>query len=122
MVKNYHNLGQYEGDIVIGGKVALKLFHANDGTAYATSYKIEKLIDSFEGGKKPNIVHSGHYHKALYLFKRGVHGFESGTLCGQSEFMRGRKIPAHIGFGIVDVYVDNKGVDRLKHQFIPHYD
>jgi hypothetical protein len=122
MVKNYHNLGQYEGEVIIGGKTILQLFHANDGTAYATSYKLEKLIDSFEGGKKPNIVHSGHYHKALYLFKRGVHGFESGTLCGQSEFMKGRKIPAHLGFGIVDVYVDDKGVDRIKHQFFPHYD
>lgn len=119
-VKNYKNLGQYEGDLTVSG-IKIKLFHANDGTAYATSYKLQKLIESFSGGEKPNIVLSGHYHKALYMFSRGVHGFECGTLCGQSKFMRGKKIPAHMGFGLVKVAVNDKGVERLTHTFIPWY-
>lgn len=120
-VSNYKNLGQMEGDLVVDG-IKIKLFHANDGTAYATSYKLQKLIESFSGGEKPDIVHSGHYHKALYLFTRNVHGFESGTLCGQTEFMRGKKIPAHVGFGLVDVYVSKGRVQRLVHEFVPHYE
>ncbi len=122
-VPNYTHIGQMEGDIEASPGIIIKLFHANDGTAYADSYKLQKLIESFTGGEKPNIVHSGHYHKSIYLFRRNIHGFESGTLCGQSEFMRGKKIPAHIGFGIVDVYVDPEGgVDRLKHEFVPYYE
>jgi predicted phosphodiesterase len=118
---SYTHLGQDEGDLVVGG-VKIKLFHAGDGTAYATSYKIQKLIESFSGGEKPNIVLSGHYHKALYLFSRGVHGFECGTLCGQSSFMRGKKIPAHMGFGLVTVYYNSRGAERLIHEFVPWYE
>lgn len=118
---NYTHLGEMEGDLIVSG-IHTKLFHANDGTAYATSYKLQKLIESFTGGEKPHIVHSGHYHKALYMFNRNVHGFESGTLSGQSRFMRGRKIPAHTGFGFVTVYHNKKGVDRLIHEFVPFYE
>ena len=120
-VKNYHHLGQDEGDIVVNN-IKIKLFHAGDGTAYATSYKLQKLIESFSGGMKPHIVLSGHYHKALYIFLRGVHGFECGTVCGQTSWMRGKKIPAHMGFGFVRVYFNHRGVERLVHEFVPWYE
>ena len=120
-VKNYEHLGEMEGDLNINN-VKIKLFHANDMTAYATSYKLQKLIESFSGGEKPNILHSGHYHKALYMFLRNVHGFESGCLMGQSEWMRGKKIQAHIGFGVVDVYINKNGVERLIHEFYAGYE
>lgn len=120
-VKGYKDLGQDEGDLQVGN-IKIKLFHPNDGTAYATSYKIQKMVESFGGGEKPHILHEGHYHKAMYAFTRNVHAFESGTLCGQSKFMRGKKLPAHMGFGIVDVTHNNTGVTELTHKFIPHYD
>lgn len=119
---NFVHLGEWEGDIDLGKGVKIRLFHANDATAYATSYKLQKLIESFSGGDKPNVVHSGHYHKALYMFSRNVHGFECGTLCGQSIFMRGRKIQAHKGFGIVKLKYNKNGVQELTHTFIPAYD
>lgn len=120
-VPNYVHLGQGEGNLEVSG-VKIKLYHGGDGTAYATSYKLQKLIESFSGGEKPHIVLSGHYHKALYMFSRGVHGFECGTLCGQTQWMRGKKIPAHMGFGLVRVYFNRKGVERLIHTFIPWYE
>lgn len=121
-VKGFHNLGQMGAILDVNG-IKIHLFHANDGTAYADSYKLQKLIESYTGGQKPNIVHSGHYHKSIYLFRRNVHGFESGTLCGQSNFMKGKKIQAHIGYGIVEVEHDNKGtVTALNHKFIPYYE
>lgn len=121
-IKNYNHLGQMEGDLNVDG-IKIKLFHANDGTAYATSYKLQKLIESFTGGEKPEIVHSGHYHKSLYMFNRNVHGIESGTLCGQSRFMRGKKIPAHIGFGFGRVWHNGAGeVRRYNHEFVPFYE
>lgn len=121
-IENYNHLGQMEGDLNIDG-INMRLFHANDGTAYATSYKLQKLIESFSGGEKPNILHSGHYHKSLYMFNRNVHGIESGTLCTQSKFMRGKKIPAHTGFGFGRVWHDGHGeVKRYNHEFIPFYE
>lgn len=102
--------------------LVIKLYHGGDGTAYADSYKIQKLIESFTGGEKPNIVFSGHYHKSLYLARRNIHGFEAGTLCSQTKFMRGKKIPAHMGFGIVDIFPDKTGVPRIRHEWIQLYE
>jgi hypothetical protein len=118
----YTHLGQDEADLEIAPGVMVKLFHANDGSAYALSYKLQKLIESFTGGEKPHIVHSGHYHKHLTMYLRNVFGVECGTLMGQSRWMRGKKIPAHMGFGIMDVYFNKKGIDRINHTWVPYFE
>lgn len=120
-LKNYRNLGQDDGNLTIGN-IKINLYHGGDGTAYAQSYKLQKYIESFSSGMKPHIVLSGHYHKALYMFSRGVHGLECGTLCGQTNWMKGKKIPAHMGFGFVRVYFNHRGVERFVHEFIPWYE
>lgn len=56
------------------------------------------------------------------MFKRGVHFFESGTLCGQTQFMRGKKIPVAMGFGVVTVHYNKNGVERLYHEFVPWFE
>lgn len=119
---NFKYLGMNEADVKLTHNITMKLFHPNDGTAYAPGYKLMKLIESFGGGEKPNILLQGHYHKALYMFSRNIHSYEAGTLCGQTEFMRLKKIQAHKGFWIIDAYLNNKGVDRVKNTFIPKYD
>jgi predicted phosphodiesterase len=121
-VKNYHHLGQMEADIELSPSIILKLYHANDGSAYAASYKIQKLIESFTGGRKPNIVISGHYHKHLTLWSRNIFGVEAGTLCDQTNFMRGKKLAAHMGFGIMDVWYNKNGITRIDHSFIPFFE
>jgi len=119
--KNIEYLGQWEADVILNKNCRMKLFHGNDGTAYADSYKIQKLIESLEGGEKPNIILSGHYHKQIAIFRRNVFGFECGTLCGQTRYMRGKKIQAHKGFGIIETWVGKHGVERLRHEFFPFY-
>jgi len=123
MVEQFNYLGQNEADIILGDNIKMKLFHANDGSAYAQSYKLQKLIESFTGGEKPHILFEGHYHKALYSFIRNVHGFEAGTLCGQTEWMRGKKLAANTGFWMVDLYLKNKGrdIESITPRFIPYY-
>jgi predicted phosphodiesterase len=121
-VSNYHHLGEMEADVDLGEGVIMKLFHPNDGTAYATSYKLQKLMESFEGGKKPNILLEGHYHKALYMFNRNIHGLECGTMCGQTQWMRGKKIPAHKGFWIIGIEFSKGGIGRFAPEFFPAYD
>lgn len=119
---NFICLGEWEANVEIFPGVVMKLFHGNDGTAYADSYKLQKLIESFTGGEKPNIVLSGHYHKALSIFRRNVFGFECGTICGQTGWMRGKKIQAHLGFGIIEVWKNGHGIQRLRHEFFPFYE
>ncbi len=119
-LSNFHYLGLNEADIVIGKDVKMKLIHPNDGSAYATSYKLQKLIESFNEDEKPQLVFEGHYHKALNMYSRGVHGYEAGTLCDQSEFMRLKKLQAHKGAWLIDVYMKPRigGIDRVTSTFL----
>jgi predicted phosphodiesterase len=119
---NVKFLGEWEARIKLARNVEMMLFHGNDGTAYADSYKLQKLIESLEGGKKPQIILSGHYHKQVAIFRRNVFGFECGTLCGQTGFMRGKKLPAHVGFGVIDIWTGKRGIERLRHEFFPYFD
>lgn len=121
-LKHFKHLGQMEGNLEVDG-VHIMLYHGADGTAYADSYKIQKLIESFTGGQKPNIVHSGHYHKHLTDFKRNVWGMESGTLMGQSRFMRGKKLEAAMGFGVVTVCLTPQMRDlEVEHRWVPYFE
>lgn len=119
--ENYHFLGQMEADVELAPNVVMKLYHGRDGTAYAQSYKMQKLIESFTGGTKPAIVLSGHYHKHLTMWNRNVFGVECGTMCGQTPFMRGKKLPAHMGFGMMDIHYNRKGVQRVDHTWFPEF-
>lgn len=68
--KNVSFLGEWEADIQMAKGVIMRLFHSNDGTAYADSYKLQKLIESFTGGQKPNIILSGHCNGVLISLYR----------------------------------------------------
>lgn len=121
-VPNFTYLGENEAIVKLGPKTTMMLFHANDGTAYATSYKMQKLVESLEGGSKPNILVEGHYHKAMYMFNRNIHTLEGGTLCGQTAWMRGKKIPAHKGFWILEMDINKRGITKMTPSFYPAYD
>jgi len=120
-VKNYTYLGMNEADVDIMPGVTMKLFHPNDGSAYAISYKIQKLVESLKESDKPDILFEGHYHKSMYMHNRDVHAYEAGCFCDQSEFMRLKKLPAHKGFWTVDVYSKprKQGIERVTNTFMP---
>lgn len=100
----------------------LELRHPWDGTAYAISYKPQKMIEAMESDSKPNILGIGHYHKAEYIFYRNVHCFQTGCFQGQTPFTRGKGISVHLGGWIVTVYVDENGyIQRIIPEFIPFY-
>jgi hypothetical protein len=58
----------------------------------------------------------------MYLFYRNIHAFECGTTQAQTPWMRGKRIPAHVGGWIIEVHVDDEGtVTRCKGEFVPFY-
>ena len=115
-------LGNAEGNIYLNSGTHLQLLHPDGGTAYAISYKSQKIIESIEGGHKPNLLAIGHFHKAEYLFYRNIHAFQTGTLCGQTKYMKGKSIAAHKGFWIVELNTDKDGnIKRIKPEFFPAY-
>lgn len=100
----------------------LELRHPWDGTAYAISYKIQKIIEAMSGGEKPKILAVGNYHKIEYLFYRNVHAIQTGCFQAQTPFMRGKGISAHMGGWIVEIRVNDEGtIERFKTEFIPFY-
>lgn len=100
----------------------LELRHPWDGTAYAISYKIQKMIEAMESDSKPKILAVGHYHKAEYLFYRDVHALQTGCFQSQTPFTRGKGISVHMGGWLVTVHVDDEGtIHRFGHDFIPYY-
>lgn len=100
----------------------LELRHPWDGTAYALSYKPQKMIEAMESDSKPNILAIGHYHKAEYLFYRNVHCLQTGCFQGQTPYTRGKGISVHMGGWIVTIHVDKNGtIIRFGSEFVPYY-
>lgn len=100
----------------------LELRHPWDGTAYALSYKMQKMIEAMESDSKPNILAVGHYHKAEYLFYRNVHALQTGCFQGQTPFTRGKGISVHMGGWIVTIRVDENGyIQGFAPEYVPYY-
>lgn len=120
--KDMNYLGQSSALIYLTPKCTLELRHPIDGTAYAISYKTQKMIEAMSGGEKPNILAVGHYHKIEYIFYRNVHCFQTGCTQAQTSWMRGKQISAHMGGWIVEVHVNDEGeITRLKYELMPFY-
>ena len=90
-------LGSLDGKFDLNG-VPVMVFHGNDGAAVALSYREQRLVDTMAPSDLPGILITGHVHKAFYCFYRGVHIICGGTLQSQTPFMRGKKLPAHVGW------------------------
>jgi UDP-2,3-diacylglucosamine pyrophosphatase LpxH len=117
-----HYLGRDCALIEITPHCIMELRHPWDGTAYALSYKSQKMIEAMEADSKPNILAIGHYHKIEYLFYRNVHCFQTGCFQSQTPFTRGKGISVHLGGWIVTVEVDENGyIQRLIPEMIPYY-
>ena len=100
----------------------LELRHPWDGTAYAISYKIQKMIEAMEADSKPNILAVGHYHKEETLFYRNIHAIQTACFQSQTPFTRGKGIYTVMGGFIITVRVDQNGyIQGFAPEFIPYY-
>lgn len=106
------DLGFMESAVILKnkntGKTAppLLVMHPGGGTAYALSYRPQKLVESLQGGEKPSVMLIGHYHKMSVNLIRNVWALQVGCCQDQTPFMR--KIPTepHIGGMIVTLHQD----------------
>lgn len=121
MVENFHFLGHDEGDISLKGKATLKLWHGEDGNSYALSYRLQKIAESLSGGEKPNVMICGHTHKYVKIWERNIWIVSAGSLQAQTQWMRGKRIAAHVGFCIMDIWVNNTGVAKFRETWYPFY-
>jgi predicted phosphodiesterase len=108
MVPKMEYIGRDEGDIGIG-EITLRVFHGEDGSSYALSYRAQKLIESFTGGEKPNVLLMGHSHKQGYFFDRHIHAVSGGAMSTQSKWMRSKRMANHAGYHFITIRVDEEG-------------
>lgn len=118
---NVRFIGHDEGDIEIGN-VVIKLWHGEDGSSYAYSYRIQKLVEAFTGGQKPNVLICGHTHKALgHMFDRNIHCTSAGAIQQQSKWMRSKRHANHTGFFIIRMVLTENEVVSYRPEFFPFY-
>lgn len=65
----------------VGGAL-IHLWHPRSGGAYAKSYPVQKQIEKYSPGQKPDILLCGHWHTFCYIEERGIHGIACPTFQG----------------------------------------
>jgi len=108
---DWHNLGFMEAHVVLknyntGKKASLSVVHPGGGSAYALSYSIQKIVESYEGGEKPNVALYGHYHKLWAGLVRNVWVVQTGCQQDQTTFMRKKRLEAHVGGTLIRLRQD----------------
>jgi hypothetical protein len=122
-----HYIGHIEADVVLkAGKFTqvMKIQHPGGGSAYARSYKGQKMVESFQGGEKPAILVQGHYHVSGYSFDRNVHiigmpGFQDQTIFGRTKHLR-----YEIGGVTLEFKMNSKtgAITRFRPEFTMYFD
>lgn len=115
-----HFLGHDNGIIEINGTDWM-LWHGEDGSSYATSYRLQKVIEAFTGGEKPNVLLAGHVHKHNYIFDRNVHAVSGGALCKQSNWMKSKRLANHTGFHIIKACIADNEIKWFEPRWYPFY-
>jgi len=119
-------LGYAECDVALkcgSHSAVMRVLHPGGGSAYATSYTAQKIVESYQGGEKPQVLIIGHYHKAEYGYPREVHCIQAGCTEDQSLFMRKKKIAAHVGFWELKIKQNAQGIiTRVAVEWFPFFD
>jgi hypothetical protein len=126
LVPEYEYLGDTTARykwITPNGEFILDLLHPGGGTAYALSYKPQKIVDALEGGTKPDMLAIGHFHKAEVMpTYRNVCTIQAGTFQTQTPFMSRQGIQAHVGGWLVQVTIGrNKANKIISPRFVAFY-
>lgn len=108
---DWHDIGFMESHVELvnantGATAILAVVHPGGGSAYALSYSIQKIVESYEGGEKPNVALYGHYHKLWSGLIRNVWVLQTGCTQDQTVFMRKKRLEAHVGGAIVKLEQD----------------
>jgi len=123
-VPGYEFLGEEQARVQFdtpNGPFVFGLIHPGGGSAYSLSYKPQKIVESLEGGTKPNFLGIGHFHKAEMMpTYRNVCVTQVGTFERQTPFMARGGLAAHVGGWIIEVTV-GKDHNRIKGEFIAVY-
>lgn len=120
-VPNMEFIGTGLGKVFFN-EVECQLHHGLDnGSAYALSYRMQKIVEAYEAGTKPQILIAGHDHKAGYFFIRDVHCILAACLQNQTPWMQRTRKEAHKGYWLIEIEVVGKKVISIQPIFKTFY-
>lgn len=102
----------------------VELWHPRGSPAYALSYKLQKKVEGYAPGQKPDMLFTGHFHQHNYCVLRGVHAFLTGCWQGGGSSF-GKSLPGapSIGSWIVE-YAQTPGgtVRDVQVEWVGYYE
>jgi len=111
-------LGHGEGDIKLNN-IIIKLWHGGDGSGVTTSYRMQKVVETLTQLDKFDIIFMGHTHKQAYIYEREKHVISTGALQKTTDWMKSKRLLSHVGFHIVTLKLNNKGIESLSLEWFP---
>lgn len=103
-----HYLGSDCEDLRIG-KLRIRLYHGNGGSAYAKSYKVQKYLDSIPIEERPHILQTGHTHNAFYMKQGMTHCFQTSCLQDLTPYERSMGFSNDKSCWWLDIHMDSHG-------------
>jgi predicted phosphodiesterase len=115
-------LDQVESNVKLSRTAILRLWHGGGGTAYALSYKGQRLVASLESGvTKPKIILAGHYHQPVYFDYRNVHYLQGGAFERQTIWLKRLGIQPSCSAWIVECHMSDGMINRFKPELIKFF-
>jgi predicted phosphodiesterase len=106
-------VGQRCGYVDVGG-VTINMWHPTGSVGYATSYKLQRKVESYEPGNKPDILLVGHWHKQGYVQCRAVHAFACPSMqFGGSDFGNSLIGDSTVGYIVLTLHTGPRGLESL---------
>lgn len=102
----------------------VEMWHPLKGPAYALSYKLQKKIEGYAPGQKPDVLLTGHWHQSVYVNQRGIHAFSCGTFQGGgSSFGRALGGSPSVGGWVIEYALTPDGTVRhLRPHWVAYYE
>lgn len=104
-------LGEYSAWLELrpGTGSYVHLLHGAGGMSYSYSYKAQKLVDGYPGGRKPGALIVGHWHVRGNIRARDVEVLWPGCFEWQSRFLTRLGLHPAVGFHVLELRVADDG-------------
>jgi predicted phosphodiesterase/predicted transcriptional regulator len=113
-------LGRSYAKVQLTDNCRMDLVHPLDGSSYAVSYALQKFIEAMPEYDLPQIILSGHHHKYVSTFYRGMYALEVPCTQARTDWERGKRINIQVGAMILNITVDKDGfITRFIPELIP---
>lgn len=116
---NFVYLGATRANLTIDN-ISMELYHGMGGGGYNISYKLQKVIDSYDE-TRPRFIFAGHWHTSAYIPSyKSVSALTVGSFQGKTELTERMHVIPQIGGWVMNIKHSGKRVLSEKLEFLPY--